>query len=247
MNISLSSLTRGLPQNDSNNNSIYISDDNISLPKLLPPQKKASNLPSIHFLECLSNTKNKTDYSSSPGLLDISSLFQQINDNLFQKMVANTNLKSENQNLDALSTPIQNSVINNNNNILKKNVKSSNMIKTPQLCLHNQKSRVPFTNEEDEKIKKLTEKFGTRNWPLIASFIEGRTPKQCRDRYSNYLIPGFFQGQWTKEEDELLTKLYIQNGPKWSFLQKSFPSRSANSIKNRWQYFLLRQDKNVKS
>ena len=82
--------------------------------------------------------------------------------------------------------------------------------------------RIPFTPEEDEKLKSLTSKYGTRSWSLIASFMAGRTPKQCRDRYSNYLVPGYFKGQWSNEEDQLLLKLYQQHGPKWSIIQRSF-------------------------
>ena len=101
--------------------------------------------------------------------------------------------------------------------------------------------RIPFTKEEDEKIKQLVQTYGCRQWCYISSFIPGRTPKQCRDRYSNYLVPGLMNGQWTPREDELLTKLYLNLGPKWSKIQKLFPGRSTNSIKNRWNYFLCRQ------
>lgn len=105
------------------------------------------------------------------------------------------------------------------------------------------KNRVPFSIEEDEKIKRLVEKYGKRNWQIIASFIKERTPKQCRDRYCNYLFPGFFGGEWSKEEDDLLMKLYSELGPKWSVIKKSFVDRSTNSLKNRWIYFLSKQNK----
>lgn len=106
-----------------------------------------------------------------------------------------------------------------------------------------QKYRIPFTPDEDEKLKHLANKYGTRSWSLISTYLEGRTPKQCRDRYSNYLFPGFFKGEWTNEEDCLLFKLYNEFGPKWSKIKKSFPDRSSNSIKNRWNYFLCKQEK----
>ena len=69
-------------------------------------------------------------------------------------------------------------------------------------------NKIPFTKEEDEKFIMLTQKYGTKNWSFISDFIEGRNSKQCRDRYSNYLIPVFFNCEWSKEEDELL-KNYI--------------------------------------
>ncbi|KAK8857459.1 hypothetical protein M9Y10_015864 [Tritrichomonas musculus] len=116
------------------------------------------------------------------------------------------------------------------------------MNKNQQMGKAGKKSRIPFTKEEDEKIKQLVQKYGCRQWQLISSFIPGRSPKQCRDRYSNYLIPGLKSGQWLPNEDELLTKLYNDLGPKWSRIQKYFPGRSTNSIKNRWNYFLCRQN-----
>lgn len=113
----------------------------------------------------------------------------------------------------------------------------------------NKKSRILFTKEEDEKIKALVQVFGTKKWIKIASYIHGRTSKQCRDRYLNYLVPGYFNGEWSKEEDELLLKLYEKYGSKWTIIQRSFQDRSANALKNRWNYFLSRQinDKNNNS
>lgn len=136
------------------------------------------------------------------------------------------------RNSNLISNPIHNGIYNMSSN--------------KQNCNFNKKTRVPFTAEEDEKIKTLAEKYGTKQWSLISSFVKGRTPKQCRDRYCNYLFPGYFKGEWTKEEDELLEKLYIENGPKWSIIQKSFPERSQNSVKNRWNYFLCRQKNKTK-
>ena len=109
----------------------------------------------------------------------------------------------------------------------------------------NSNSRTSFTKEEDEKIKLLVNNIGTRQWPLIATFLEGRTAKQCRDRYANYLMPGFLQGEWSKNEDELLKNLFFQYGSKWSVIHKFMPNRSANSIKNHWNY-LCRQRKGNK-
>lgn len=105
--------------------------------------------------------------------------------------------------------------------------------------------RVHFTKTEDERIMELVERFGKKNWALISSFMNGRTAKQCRDRYCNYLIPGFFQGEWSKEEDELLLKLYKENGSKWSVIKNHFPKRSSNSLKNRWYYFLRKEIKSM--
>lgn len=109
------------------------------------------------------------------------------------------------------------------------------------------KIRDPFTSSEDEMLKKLVDMYGTKQWRIIASMLPGRTPKQCRDRYTNYLTPGFFRGEWSNNEDMLLMKLFSMYGPKWSLLKKFFPNRSSNCIKNRWTYFLCRQYEEKKS
>lgn len=56
-----------------------------------------------------------------------------------------------------------------------------------------------FTQEEDSKICHFVKIYGTKRWSLIAKNLPNRTGKQIRDRYRNYLFPGFFNGQWSKE------------------------------------------------
>lgn len=101
--------------------------------------------------------------------------------------------------------------------------------------------RKKFTTEEDEHLKQLVEKYGCKKWEMIATEMPGRTGRQCRDRYRNYLVPGYFNGQWTQEEDDLLSARYQEMGPQWSKMTLFFPGRSANSLKNRWNYFVSRQ------
>lgn len=43
--------------------------------------------------------------------------------------------------------------------------------------------RKKFSPEEDEQLKKLVEKMGSKKWGNIAKFMPGRTGRQCRDRY----------------------------------------------------------------
>lgn len=103
-------------------------------------------------------------------------------------------------------------------------------------------ARKKFTEEEDKYLSKLVDEMGAKNWDLIAEKMPNRTARQCRDRYSNYLIPGFFNGEWSAEEDENLYRKYQEIGPRWTIIQKYFKNRSPNSLKNRWNYFVSRKE-----
>ena len=48
----------------------------------------------------------------------------------------------------------------------------------------------PWTKEEDEAVKKLVAEFGCKRWSLIASHLEGRLGKQCRERCVCVQPPG---------------------------------------------------------
>ncbi|OHS97144.1 hypothetical protein TRFO_36701 [Tritrichomonas foetus] len=97
-----------------------------------------------------------------------------------------------------------------------------------------EKSRRKFTPAEDQLLLQMIEVNGPHRWDSIAESMPGRSGRQCRDRYKNYLMETLKNGPWTPEEDELLTKKYIEYGSHWSLISKFFPGRSTNNIKNRW-------------
>lgn len=114
---------------------------------------------------------------------------------------------------------------------MEMNIIQNNMLDT-------RKDRKFFTSNEDELLKMIAWRYGAKNWILIASMIPGKTARQCRDRYMNYLAPGLCHSEWTKDEDDLLKKLYKEYGPKWSLISKQLPNRSPINVKNRWAHFL---------
>ena len=93
-----------------------------------------------------------------------------------------------------------------------------------------------FSREEDNLINFVVTAFGNRNWEMIATFVKGRTAKQCRDRYMNYLKPGLTNIEWTQSEDDLIIELYMKYGPKWAIISKYFANRNQISIKNRFKF-----------
>lgn len=99
------------------------------------------------------------------------------------------------------------------------------------------RKRRAFTPEEDIKISQLVSIHGPGKWDFIASFLPGRNAKQCRERWRAFLSPGMVNGPWTKDEDNLLVRLYQQYGPRWAQFTKFFRGRSDYNIKNRWRRY----------
>jgi hypothetical protein len=96
-----------------------------------------------------------------------------------------------------------------------------------------------FTTTEDAYLRDVVERFGTNDWILVANQMPLRNPRQCRERWTNYLCPTIANDDWTAEEDELLEQKFAELGTKWKVITEFFPARSTNNIKYRW----LRREK----
>lgn len=68
-----------------------------------------------------------------------------------------------------------------------------------------------------------------------------RTPKQCRERWSNHLNPELKKTPWTSEEDERLIACQAELGNTWTRIAAHLPGRSENEVKNRWYGHLNRK------
>ena len=108
------------------------------------------------------------------------------------------------------------------------------------------KPKQKFTKEEDEILIKQVQIHGEKHWNSVAKSLQGRTAKQCRERWKNYLSPQVSHNEWTQDEELLLTKLVNKYGKKWSKIAKYFPTRTDVSIKNRWA-LLCRQINKLKT
>lgn len=91
-----------------------------------------------------------------------------------------------------------------------------------------------FTSEEDKHLLILVSKYGDRNWKKIAGEMEGRSVRQCRDRYRHYLSPNINQKEWSEEEDRLLMEKVGNIGCKWKKMEKFFENRNEIQIRNRY-------------
>ena len=97
-------------------------------------------------------------------------------------------------------------------------------------------TRSMFTAAEDKKLLKLVEEAGKKpNWRAISIIMKTRTPRQCRERYQNYLNPSLDHENWTPDEDQLILEKFKEHGPKWNLIAKFFHGRTGNATRNRFQ------------
>lgn len=94
--------------------------------------------------------------------------------------------------------------------------------------------KVKFTPEDDAKLTAAVQELGTSDWRAVASRLEGRNPRQCRERWNNYANPEVRKDPWTAQEDSLLIEKYGELGPRWHTIASFFSARSTNQIKNRY-------------
>ena len=113
-------------------------------------------------------------------------------------------------------------------------------------CFFQTSNKRKFTPEEDCIIIEMFSFAKRKTWDYYRHFLIGRSLRQCKERYKNYLDPFLKFDNWTEIEDRSLEEKINIYGFKWVFLTQFFPGRSANNIKNRWYRHLLKKNKKSK-
>jgi hypothetical protein len=103
--------------------------------------------------------------------------------------------------------------------------------------------KVKFTQREDEQLKHVVGDLGSDDWETVAQQMTGRSPRQCRERWTFYLSPEIVNSVWTEDEDVRLLQKYAEVGPFWTRIAASFPSRTPISVKSRWNLIQRRNKK----
>jgi hypothetical protein len=110
--------------------------------------------------------------------------------------------------------------------------------------MHRPVARSKFEPHEDDLLTDAVRMYGTSNWSIVAMALPGRNPRQCRDRWNNYLRPNLKTDDWTPEEEAELVARVRKMGSRWEKLAAFFRGRSKNSLRSR---FMTIQRRNARA
>ncbi|XP_023741633.1 transcription factor MYB111 [Lactuca sativa] len=99
-----------------------------------------------------------------------------------------------------------------------------------------------WTAQEDEILSNYIQAHGEGCWrslPKNAGLL--RCGKSCRLRWINYLRSDVRRGNISKEEEDVITRLHVSLGNRWSLIAAHLPGRTDNEIKNYWNSHLSRK------
>jgi hypothetical protein len=109
------------------------------------------------------------------------------------------------------------------------------------------KPHAKFTPAEDDLLRSIIRVHSTANWNLIAEHVGGKSARQCKERWVNYLMPELNLFPWFPDDDALLLQKYCELGSKWAKIAKFFPNRTDGMVKNRFHLLERKARKQIQA
>ncbi|CAA0406536.1 unnamed protein product [Arabidopsis thaliana] len=116
---------------------------------------------------------------------------------------------------------------------MKKTYQNKKEVSTSKYLKKSDITKKRWTESEDIKLKEMVA-LEPKKWTKVAKHFEGRTPKQCRERWHNHARPNVKKTTWSEEEDQILIEVHKVIGAKWIQISEQLPGRSYNNVKNHW-------------
>eukprot|EP01036_Dinobryon_divergens_P028545 gene28545-37503_t len=91
-----------------------------------------------------------------------------------------------------------------------------------------------WTSEEDNRLQEAVQKYGARNWKLVAEVVGTRDAIKCLQRWKRAHQPNTVKGPWSETEDRLLLCLVAAGKyPNWGKLSAHMIGRSAKQCRGK--------------
>jgi myb proto-oncogene protein len=97
-----------------------------------------------------------------------------------------------------------------------------------------------WTAVEDDKLKDAAQIHGEKGWHKIAAPVQGRSKKQCHNRWhkaldSNIDLVNICTGKWAEDEDsKLKDAVQTYGGKNWVSTSALVPGRTRDQCRGRW-------------
>lgn len=96
------------------------------------------------------------------------------------------------------------------------------------------KNKQKWTAQEDDQLLEAVQKVGTKNWPEVANYLDGKSGSSCFHRYMKMLNPNIKKGKWETSEDAQLYLSVKLMGSNWVSASKLLKTRTDLQCRERY-------------